>query len=81
MRVDLADEGEWAIFVNGYESGYTHGYEAGIEAERAEVAALQRAAVEVVHALAEVSARDVVADRRRAQARASWWAQRRGEAV
>lgn len=78
--VDLTPD-QWDVAVVFYQSGYLHGLDAGREHERQEVAALQVAAAQIVHAMAEIPPRDVVEDRRQADRRAAWWAARRGESA
>ena len=70
----------WDTGRGWYQLGYMHGLERGRQAERDEVASLQRTAMETIHRLAELDERDRAADEEQAERRASWWRRRRGEA-
>lgn len=72
---------QWDLWLDGYRAGYLQGIPVGREQERCEVAALQVCAARIVHAMADIPARDVEVDQRAAAKRAGYWAERRGEAV
>lgn len=58
---------EWALAMEFYQSGYAAGVAAGRRYESEELAAIQREAVRIVHAMANISPRDRDADRARRQ--------------
>lgn len=62
-----------------YLSGYNAGIERGRQLADDEAAALWRNAARVIHEMAKIAPRDEEADARRAEERAAWWAERRGE--
>lgn len=64
-------------------AGVTHGTltkaERDAELEARHAAALHSRAASVVRAMSSLPERDALADARRAEERAAWWAERRGE--
>ena len=80
-RIDLTtcSFGELSYFLAGVMHGAQSQATADDEREDRRWEALHSQAVSVVHAMAKLPERDALADARRAEERAAWWAERRGE--
>ena len=70
---------DWELWLDGYTHGYADGIPVGRRHEREETTALMCEAVGICRAMADVPVRDAEEDRRQAERRAAWWAERRGE--
>lgn len=80
-RIDLTtcSFGELSYFLAGVLHGAQSQARADDEREDRRWEALHSRAKSVVHTMAKLPERDALADARRAEERADWWAERRGE--